>query len=258
MLEHYRALVETSSKSSDLQALLRPCNNAFKLYLKTRPPASNESARRAKTLPVEGPHPWLAKGIPEDGLVNLQSELALKSFTDRLKSFRPPQTVFEAEIGTQRRASHIGGLTFALSGDQKKAEEFEVCPGPLWAPVLGSVARLTACFFPGAGHEEEEERACPDHRGCQAAERAPGGHDGRKPRARGVCGACARPCLSDSVPDPGMAYKLQEMVAREGDEFEDALDTDESDPEEEEVEEEGRGRKASNRKASTSGDQIEG
>lgn len=47
-VERVRAAI---ASSYDLAGLQKPCENAFKLYLKTRPPAVPESIKRAKTLP---------------------------------------------------------------------------------------------------------------------------------------------------------------------------------------------------------------
>ncbi|XP_021760931.1 putative DEAD-box ATP-dependent RNA helicase 29 [Chenopodium quinoa] len=76
--------------SSDIQALLKASKNASHQYIKTKPAPSKASIRRAKDLPREGLHPMF-KGELEG------NELSALAFTERLKSFRPKQTILEAE-----------------------------------------------------------------------------------------------------------------------------------------------------------------
>ncbi|GJN03483.1 hypothetical protein PR202_ga20935 [Eleusine coracana subsp. coracana] len=78
------------SECTELIALEKPCANAFRLYLKTRPMPSKESIRRAKDLPREGLHPIFRDVLRSD-------ELSALAFSERLKSFRPKQTILEAE-----------------------------------------------------------------------------------------------------------------------------------------------------------------
>lgn len=44
-------------ESEELTGLLKSADNGFKLYLKTRQPASNASMKRAKQFPDESLHP---------------------------------------------------------------------------------------------------------------------------------------------------------------------------------------------------------
>lgn len=76
--------------SADLRALQKSCTNAFSHYKSSKPKPSKESIRRAKDLPREGLHPMF-KGVLEG------NELSALAFTERLKSFRPKQTILEAE-----------------------------------------------------------------------------------------------------------------------------------------------------------------
>jgi superfamily II DNA/RNA helicase len=52
--ERYQKLLE---KSKELKSYIKTCNNAYKLYCKSRPPPSIESYDRAKQLPTAGVHP---------------------------------------------------------------------------------------------------------------------------------------------------------------------------------------------------------
>ena len=54
----------TIAGAPDLQAQQRSCSNAWDLYRRTRPAASPESAARARTLGLPGPHPLLAAACP--------------------------------------------------------------------------------------------------------------------------------------------------------------------------------------------------
>lgn len=86
---------------TDLITLQKSCTNAFRLYSKTKPLPSRESIRRAKELPREGVHP-LFKSILGC------SELTALAFSERLKAFRPKQTILEAE-GEAAKAKHLQG-----------------------------------------------------------------------------------------------------------------------------------------------------
>ncbi|KAF9599739.1 hypothetical protein IFM89_001685 [Coptis chinensis] len=86
---------------TELLTLQKTCTNAFRLYSKTKPLPSKESARRAKALPREGLHP-LFKNLLEG------SELTALVFSERLKHFRPKQTILEAE-GEAARSKHLQG-----------------------------------------------------------------------------------------------------------------------------------------------------
>ncbi|GLJ07995.1 hypothetical protein SUGI_0079180 [Cryptomeria japonica] len=81
---------ELFDESNELRALQKASANAFSLYSKTKPSASRESVKRAKDLPREGLHPIFKNEIGS-------SETAALAFSERLKKFRPKQTVLETE-----------------------------------------------------------------------------------------------------------------------------------------------------------------
>ncbi|RVW21149.1 putative DEAD-box ATP-dependent RNA helicase 29 [Vitis vinifera] len=85
--DRVRELVDSSA---ELDSLQKTCTNAFRLYSKTKPSPSRESIRRAKDLPREGLHP-IFKNVLGGG------ELMALAFSERLKAFRPKQTILEAE-----------------------------------------------------------------------------------------------------------------------------------------------------------------
>eukprot|EP00898_Chlorokybus_atmophyticus_P008356 jgi/Chlat1/8521/Chrsp80S07813 len=89
---------EVVASNSDVAAMTTVTERAYKLYCKSRPPASSESAQRARTLPRALLHPLFRERVG-DGTAALD-------FAAQLKSFRPQQTVFEAgiaSVGSKRR-----------------------------------------------------------------------------------------------------------------------------------------------------------
>ncbi|XP_028806114.1 putative DEAD-box ATP-dependent RNA helicase 29 isoform X1 [Neltuma alba] len=92
---------ETIDASAELISLQKSCQNAFRLYSKTKPLPAKESIRRVKDLPREGLHP-IFKNVLETG------ELMALAFSEHLKKFRPKQTVLEAE-GEAAKSKHLQG-----------------------------------------------------------------------------------------------------------------------------------------------------
>ncbi|XP_011074791.1 putative DEAD-box ATP-dependent RNA helicase 29 [Sesamum indicum] len=85
--DRVREIIESST---ELTALLRPSSKAFSLYTKTKAKPSRESIKRVKDLPREGLHPIFRNVLGGD-------ELTALAFSERLKEFRPKQTILEAE-----------------------------------------------------------------------------------------------------------------------------------------------------------------
>ncbi|XP_015582528.1 putative DEAD-box ATP-dependent RNA helicase 29 isoform X2 [Ricinus communis] len=81
---------EVIDSSAELTSLQKTCTNAFRLYTKTKPLPAKESIRRVKDLPHEGIHPIFKNGLGG-------GELTALAFSERLKAFRPKQTILEAE-----------------------------------------------------------------------------------------------------------------------------------------------------------------
>ncbi|KAE8683445.1 DEAD-box ATP-dependent RNA helicase 29 [Hibiscus syriacus] len=94
--DRVRDMIDSSEELNNLQ---RTCTNAFRLYSKTKPLPARESIKRAKDLPREGLHP-IFKNVLEGG------ELAALAFSERLKAFRPKQTILEAE-GEAAKSKHL-------------------------------------------------------------------------------------------------------------------------------------------------------
>ncbi|OMO57173.1 hypothetical protein COLO4_35483 [Corchorus olitorius] len=96
--DRVREIIDSSAELSNLQ---KTCTNAFRLYMKTKPLPARESIKRAKDLPREGLHP-IFKNVLEGG------ELVALAFSERLKAFRPKQTILEAE-GEAAKSKHLQG-----------------------------------------------------------------------------------------------------------------------------------------------------
>ncbi|XP_059630585.1 putative DEAD-box ATP-dependent RNA helicase 29 isoform X2 [Cornus florida] len=92
---------EIIDSSTDLTFLQKTCTNAFRLYSKTKPLPARESIRRAKVLPREGLHPIFKNVLGGN-------ELTAMAFSERLKAFRPKQTILEAE-GEAAKSKHLHG-----------------------------------------------------------------------------------------------------------------------------------------------------
>ncbi|XP_048129642.1 putative DEAD-box ATP-dependent RNA helicase 29 [Rhodamnia argentea] len=131
---------EIIDASAELSALLKTCTNAFRLYSKTKPSPSKESIKRVKDLPREGLHP-IFKNVLAGG------ELVALAFSERLKTFRPKQTILEAEgeaakskhlqgpssqwvdVMKKKRAVHDGIINLVQQQrDSKPSEEVEIYP----------------------------------------------------------------------------------------------------------------------------------
>ena len=69
MVEYTRELVRSHA---ELECAGNTLDNAFGLYLKTRPPASTQSARRAKMLAAEGMSPLLLARMPKTKYTDVQ------------------------------------------------------------------------------------------------------------------------------------------------------------------------------------------
>eukprot|EP00242_Pyramimonas_sp_CCMP2087_P000732 CAMPEP_0198231346 /NCGR_PEP_ID=MMETSP1445-20131203/115152_1 /TAXON_ID=36898 /ORGANISM="Pyramimonas sp., Strain CCMP2087" /LENGTH=830 /DNA_ID=CAMNT_0043911955 /DNA_START=63 /DNA_END=2550 /DNA_ORIENTATION=- len=95
---------EVEEKNADLVALTKVCRNAFKQYMKSRPGASSESARRAHDLPLPGVHPILSAAAPRE----LRQAAGYAAWAEQLKNFRPSHTVLEAEVaGSRTNPLHV-------------------------------------------------------------------------------------------------------------------------------------------------------
>ncbi|XP_024931595.3 putative DEAD-box ATP-dependent RNA helicase 29 isoform X2 [Ziziphus jujuba] len=106
---------ETIDSSAELTSLKKTCANAFRLYSKVKQLPSKESIRRSKELPREGLHP-IFKNVLAGG------ELMALAFSERLKNFRPKQTILEAE-GEAAKSKHLQGPSSQWVDVMKKKRE---------------------------------------------------------------------------------------------------------------------------------------
>ena len=154
--ERARVLVD---ENDDVRALLRVSANAFKQYCKTRPPASAESVRRGRELPVPGVHTMLLQpgalgsssaATAAPAAAPEEEELAL--FASRLGRYRPAATVLEAQVAPMRpaalrtsastlgdvmkakRAAH-GGAIAARVSEARAVGEVDTAVGRIAAPI---------------------------------------------------------------------------------------------------------------------------
>ncbi|XP_031126902.1 putative DEAD-box ATP-dependent RNA helicase 29 [Ipomoea triloba] len=95
--DRVREIIESSAELISLQ---KPCKNSFRIYSKTKAKPSRESVKRVKDLPREGLH-LLFKNLLGG------NELTALAFSERLKTFRPKQTILEAE-GEAAKSKHQG------------------------------------------------------------------------------------------------------------------------------------------------------
>jgi len=91
----------------DIAAMFKSTQNAYKLYMKTRPSASSESHARAKDLDEPGTHPLLMSC--SDEVADRAANPYFVTFAERMRSYRPSSTVLEADIAPSKRFEGFGG-----------------------------------------------------------------------------------------------------------------------------------------------------
>ncbi|KAJ4869879.1 putative DEAD-box ATP-dependent RNA helicase 29 [Raphanus sativus] len=114
----FNRIQEMVDSSAELDSLERTSTKAFRLYTSTKPAPSKESIRRAKALPREGLHPMF-KSIIEGG------ELEAMAFFQKIKDFRPKQTILEAE-GDNARSRNVKGLQWVDVMKRKREVHEEI------------------------------------------------------------------------------------------------------------------------------------
>ena len=81
---------------TELDGLRRACDNAYKLYQRTRGSAGNESvARGAEIVAAMGPSPILCASLREESQMDA---VGLADIARQIRAYRPAATVFEADI----------------------------------------------------------------------------------------------------------------------------------------------------------------
>ncbi|CAM1299691.1 DDX54 (predicted), partial [Pycnogonum litorale] len=96
-------------ESSDLKSMKSVCNNAYKLYLKSRPAASTESIKRCKQLLdiTRVPHHPIFAG-------DLVNDSERQKLIRSIKAYRPSTTIFEVTAGGK------------MSSKVKKSQAYQV------------------------------------------------------------------------------------------------------------------------------------
>ncbi|KAG0475329.1 hypothetical protein HPP92_015015 [Vanilla planifolia] len=105
--------------SAELTALQKSCSNASRLYTKTKPLPSKESIRRTKDLPRAGLHPIFRDVLGAN-------ELTAFAFSERLKAYRPKQTILEAEAESVKSKNLQGANQWLDIMRKKRAIHEEV------------------------------------------------------------------------------------------------------------------------------------
>ena len=82
-------------RSVDLKNTTRVCNNALKQFKRTRSDASRDGIKKAKELLEKGipPHPIMKRFQSHQNSQDLEER---DQFLERMRNFRPKETVFEA------------------------------------------------------------------------------------------------------------------------------------------------------------------
>ena len=92
---------------TELDGLRRACDNAYKLYQRTRGSAGNESvARGAEIVAAMGPSPILCASLREESQMDA---VGLADIARQIRAYRPAATVFEADIAHAARTGPAGG-----------------------------------------------------------------------------------------------------------------------------------------------------
>ncbi|KAF0685566.1 Aste57867_22574 [Aphanomyces stellatus] len=86
-------LRETLTRHSVIAPLVSVCNNAYKMYCRSRAEPSKQSIKRAKEIPTKKVHPLFLGSLDE-------SQMGKEAYLDKLKGFRPQATIFEVAVGT--------------------------------------------------------------------------------------------------------------------------------------------------------------
>lgn len=89
--EELAELINWHHVTTDLENMENVCNNAYQQYLRSRPAASSESSKRIKNLNI------IEAGISPEfcDIKTREAENSLADILSRMKSYRPPGTVFE-------------------------------------------------------------------------------------------------------------------------------------------------------------------
>ena len=97
---------------TELDGLRRACENAYRLYQRTRGSAANESvARGAELIESIGPSPTMCAALRDEAQLDAAG---LAEIAQQIKAYRPVATVFEAEIANAAKGQNLMAVAAAL------------------------------------------------------------------------------------------------------------------------------------------------
>ncbi|NXX77079.1 DDX54 helicase, partial [Urocolius indicus] len=138
--------------SLELRSLRRVADNAHKQYLRSRPPPSPESIKRAKELEVAqlGMHPLFSSRFED-------TELERLKFVDSIKSYKSKATIFEINATARSPAGSV--MRRKRRRDCQRIEEFQRGQQEKRAAAQHAQGQglCPAPPAPGTGTEEEQE-----------------------------------------------------------------------------------------------------
>ena len=90
---------------TELDGLRRACDNAYKLYQRTRGSAANESvARGAELIESIGPSPTMCAALRDEAQLDAAG---LAEIAQQIRAYRPVATVFEADIANAAKGQSL-------------------------------------------------------------------------------------------------------------------------------------------------------
>lgn len=124
--------------SAQLTDLERVMNSAYKMYYRTRQPASQSSATRARSLPRLSIHPLLVEDGANQQDSNRTTQESVDDFLDAIRGYQPSTTIMEVDkqqnaAMAQKRAAHDLLI--------KKRQQQEAYEARLKQQNLGGVTR---------------------------------------------------------------------------------------------------------------------
>ena len=98
---------------TELDGLRRACENAYRLYQRTRGSAANESvARGAELIESIGPSPTMCAALRDEAQLDAAG---LAEIAQQIKAYRPVATVFEAEIANAAKGQNLMAVAARLN-----------------------------------------------------------------------------------------------------------------------------------------------
>lgn len=116
--EEAESIISWTQNVHEIASLKKVCANAYKQYIKSRPPPSAESVRKVRALPVDTlpPHPLLTAANKDD---REAAEVRTKLLSG-LKNYKTAATIFE--INANRKSSEKS-TAFEVMQNKRKVHE---------------------------------------------------------------------------------------------------------------------------------------